>query len=53
VFVRQGFLITGERYFGEGDRATKTYAMCRFLDADVTSQELRRDHPSPTSAHKL
>jgi putative acetyltransferase len=27
VFERYGFVITGERYFGEGDRAAKTYAM--------------------------
>ena len=27
VFEKQGFVITGERYFGEGDRAAKTYAM--------------------------
>jgi GNAT superfamily N-acetyltransferase len=27
VFERHGFVITGERYFGEGDRAAKTYAM--------------------------
>jgi len=27
VFERHGFVITGERYFGEGNRAAKTYAM--------------------------
>jgi putative acetyltransferase len=27
VFERHGFVITGERSFGEGDRAAKTYAM--------------------------
>jgi putative acetyltransferase len=27
VFERQGFAVTGERYFGEGDEAAKTYAM--------------------------
>ena len=27
VFERHGFVITGERYFGEGDHAAKTYAM--------------------------
>lgn len=32
VFERGGFVITGERYFGEGDSATKTYAMRRVLD---------------------
>ena len=44
VFARQGFVITGERYIGEGDGATKTYAMCRVLYAKATSQELGRDH---------
>ena len=32
VFERRGFVITGERYFGEGDAATRTYAMRRGLD---------------------
>ena len=32
VFERHGFVITGERYFGEGDRAAKTYAMRCVLD---------------------
>ena len=32
VFERHGFVITGERYFGEGDGAAKTYAMRRVLD---------------------
>ena len=32
VFERQGFMITGERYFGEGDTAAKTYEMGRVLD---------------------
>jgi putative acetyltransferase len=32
VFERHGFVITGERYFGEGDRAAKTYAMRCALD---------------------
>ena len=32
VFERHGFLITGERYFGEGDRAAKTFAMRRVPD---------------------
>jgi putative acetyltransferase len=32
VFERQGFVITGERYFGEGDQAAKTYAMRCALD---------------------
>jgi GNAT superfamily N-acetyltransferase len=27
VFERHGFVITGERYFGEGDHAAKTYSM--------------------------
>ena len=31
VFERQGFTITGERYFGDGDLAAKTYAMRRVL----------------------
>jgi len=49
VFARQGFVITGERYFGEGERATQTYAMCRVLDVEATSQKLGRDHPLPPS----
>lgn len=32
VFERHGFVITGERYFGEGDSATRTYAMRCVLD---------------------
>ena len=32
VFERHGFLIIGERYFGEGNGAAKTYAMRRVLD---------------------
>ena len=32
VFGRLGFVTTGERYFGEGDRAAKTYAMRCALD---------------------
>ena len=32
VFERHGFVITGERYFGEGDGAAKTYAMRCVLD---------------------
>ena len=32
VFERQGFMITGARYFGEGDTAAKTYEMGRVLD---------------------
>ena len=32
VFERHGFVITGERYFGEGDRAAKTYEMRCVLD---------------------
>ena len=32
VFERHGFLITGERYFGEGDGAAKTYEMRCVLD---------------------
>jgi len=32
VFERHGFVITGERYFGEGDLAAKTYAMRCVLD---------------------
>ena len=27
VFERHGFVVTGERYFGEGEGAAKTYAM--------------------------
>jgi putative acetyltransferase len=33
VFERHGFVITGERYFGEGDRAAKTYEMRCVLEA--------------------
>ena len=36
VFERHGFVITSERYFGEGDRAAKTYAMRCVLD-DTTA----------------
>jgi putative acetyltransferase len=32
VFERHGFVITGERYFGEGDGAAKTYEMRCVLD---------------------
>jgi putative acetyltransferase len=32
VFERQGFVTTGQRYFGEGDSAAKTYAMRCALD---------------------
>jgi putative acetyltransferase len=32
VFERHGFVITGERYFGEGDNAAKTHAMRCVLD---------------------
>jgi len=32
VFERQGFVTTGQRYFGEGDRAAKSYAMRCPLD---------------------
>ena len=32
VFERHGFVITGERYFGEGAGAAKTYAMRCVLD---------------------
>ena len=32
VFERHGFVITGTRYFGEGDRAAKTYEMRCALD---------------------
>lgn len=32
VFERHGFVITGERYFGEGDSAAKTYEMRLLLD---------------------
>jgi hypothetical protein len=32
VFDRHGFVITGERYFGEGDSAAKTYEMRCVLD---------------------
>jgi putative acetyltransferase len=37
AFERLGFVITGERYFGEGDRAAKTYAMRCALNADTVS----------------
>ena len=32
VFERHGFVITGERHFGEGDSAAQTYAMRCVLD---------------------
>jgi hypothetical protein len=32
VLERHGFVIMGERYFGEGDRAAKTYVMRCVLD---------------------
>lgn len=32
VFERQGFVVTGERYFGEGEGSAKTYAMRCALD---------------------
>lgn len=32
VFERQGFVVTGERWFGEGDGAARTYAMRRSLE---------------------
>ena len=32
VFERHGFVITGERYFGQGDGAAKTYEMRCVLD---------------------
>jgi hypothetical protein len=35
VFERHGFVITGERYFGEGERAAKTYAMRCVLDGNA------------------
>ena len=35
VFERHGFVITGERYFGEGDDAAKTYAMRCVLDGTM------------------
>lgn len=34
VFERQGFVVTGERTFGEGDGAVMTHAMRRVLDDD-------------------
>jgi putative acetyltransferase len=38
VFERHGFVITGERYFGEGDQAAKTFAMrCRLSATTSTS----------------
>jgi putative acetyltransferase len=37
VFERYGFVITGERYFGEGDRAAKTYAMRRVLNGTTVA----------------
>ena len=39
VFERHGFLVTGERYFGEGDGAAKTYAMRCVLDGTTPFQE--------------
>jgi putative acetyltransferase len=36
VFERHGFVITGERYFGEGDGAAKTYEMRRVLDGTTS-----------------
>ena len=38
VFERQGFEVTGERYFGEGDRAVKTYAMRRVLSPSAVPE---------------
>ena len=35
VFERHGFVITGERYFGEGDGAAKTYEMRCVLDGTI------------------
>ena len=32
VFERRGFVVTGQRYFGEGDAAAKTYEMRCVLD---------------------
>ena len=40
VFERHSFLITGERYFGEGDHAAKTYAMRCVLDATTTTSAI-------------
>ena len=47
VFERHGFVITGERYFGEGEHAAKTYAMRRVLDGTIapSRQQLPSDHP--------
>jgi putative acetyltransferase len=39
VFERQGFVITGERYFGEGDSAARTYAMRYVLDGTTSTVE--------------
>lgn len=39
VFERLGFVITGERYFGEGDGAAKTYAMRCVLDGTTPAVE--------------
>ena len=36
VFERHGFVITGERYFGDGDHATKTYEMRCVLEATTS-----------------
>ena len=35
VFERHGLVVTGQRYFGEGDAAAKTYEMRRVLDDSV------------------
>jgi putative acetyltransferase len=45
VFERQGFVVVGERSFGEGDRAARTYAMRRVLDADPQESAA----PQPTA----
>jgi putative acetyltransferase len=37
VIERLGFVATGQRYFGEGDRAAKTYAMRCALDDNTAS----------------
>ena len=46
VFERHGFVITGERYVGEGDNAAKTYEMRCVLDgtnsASGSSRATRR-----------
>jgi putative acetyltransferase len=39
VFERHGFVITGERYFGDGDSAAKTYAMRCLLDDSSAVEE--------------